>query len=133
MSVLEEPKWLRDEYLLIIHPRQLERFKGIPGVRDTNLLASALTRPRNLLNYGDPSPDIAALAAAYAFGIVRNHPFGDGNKRAGFLACLTFLRLNGYDLTSSEEENYQTIMRLAEGSLAEETLVQWIRENIVPR
>lgn len=127
----DEPRWVRDEYVLIIHQRQLERYKGIPGVRDTNLLASALARPRNLLAYGDPTPDMAALAASYAYGIVRNHPFADGNKRAGFMVSLAFLRLNGYDLVSPEEENYQTFIRLAEGNLAEEELAQWMRENMV--
>ena len=87
-------------------------------------------RPRNLLFYGEPPPDLAALAAAYAFGIARNHQFNDGNKRVALVVCRTFLLLNGYDLIAMQEEKYQTFLSLAAGELSDSELAAWIRERL---
>jgi death-on-curing protein len=122
--------WIRTDVALAIHRRQLAEHGGSEGVRDAGLLASALDRPRNLAAYGDPAPDLAALAAAYAFGIARNHPFIDGNKRTAFVVCSTFLILNGSDVSASREEKYSTFLRLAKGDLSDEDLTAWIRGHI---
>lgn len=112
-----------------IHQRQIAEHGGSSGVRDDGLLLSALARPQNLLAYGEQKADLAALAAAYAFGIVRNHPFVDGNKRTALVAARTFLLLNGLDLEASQEEKYLTFLQLAEGSISEEELAEWIRQR----
>ena len=98
-------------------------------MRDLNLLQSALTRPKQLAAYGD-KPDIIALAAAYTAGIVRNHPFLDGNKRTGFLVGVLFLELNGYRFTATEESAAQAILSLAAGTLDEPALAAWLRANV---
>ena len=114
-----------------IQTDQLREHGGLPGVRDENALESALSRPRQKwANATDV--DVAALAAAYALGIVRNHPYRDGNKRIGFLAMATFLALNGYALDVSDEEIVMQVVRLASGSLSEEHLTAWIRERLGP-
>ncbi|HZT42206.1 MAG TPA: type II toxin-antitoxin system death-on-curing family toxin [Chthonomonadaceae bacterium] len=125
------PIWIREDVVRAIHQRQLAEHGGLPGVRDPNALASALARPRNLLAYGEPMPDIVTLAAAYAYGIARNHPFADGNKRVSLVVCRTFLMLNGYDIDATQEEKYKTFLRLAAGELSEEELIQWIRQCLV--
>jgi len=122
--------WLIEETLKAIHQRQIAEHGGSPGVRDEGLLQSALARPRNLFAYSDREPDLAELAASYAFGLVRNHPFIDGNKRTGFVAARTFLLLNEADLLDSPEEKYLTFLRLAEGAISEEQLAGWIREHL---
>lgn len=122
--------WIRDDVVLAIHQRQLAEHGGGSGLRDASLLESALTRPRNLLAYGDPAPDIACLAAAYAYGIVANHPFVDGNKRTAFVVCRTFLLLNGRDLEATREGKVATFIQLAAGSIDEEALADWIRERL---
>jgi death-on-curing protein len=94
------------------------------------LLSSALARPRNLLADTKPRPDIAALAAAYAFGIARDHPFVDANKRTALVAARTFLIVNGVDLDATQDEKYLTFLELAEGTLAEEELADWIRKRM---
>lgn len=99
-------------------------------MRDAGLLSSALARPRNLLTYTKPRPDIAALAAAYAFGIARDHPFVDGNKRTALVAARTFLIVNGVDLDATQDEKYLTFLELAKGTLAEEELADWIRKRM---
>jgi death-on-curing protein len=121
--------WLLDEAVRAIHQRQIAEHGGSSGVRDDGLLLSALARPQNLLAYGEQKADLAALAAAYAFGIVRNHPFVDGNKRTALVAARTFLLLNGLDLEASQEEKYLTFLQLAEGSISEEELAEWIRQR----
>ena len=121
--------WVRDDVVLAIHRRQLAEHGGQKGVRDEGLLASALARPKNLMAYSDLPPDIAALAASYAYGIARNHAFVDGNKRTAFVVCQTFLALNGLELPCPKEEQYLTFLRLAEGNLEESQLGHWIREN----
>ncbi len=122
--------WLLEEAVSAIHERQIAEHGGSSGVRDEGLLLSALARPQHLLAYGDPPPDAAALAAGYAFGIARNHPFIDGNKRTALVAARTFLLINGYDLEASQEEKYLTFLHLAEGSLTEEELAAWIRQHL---
>jgi len=129
--VAEPVVWVRVDVVLAIHRRQLAEHGGSEGLRDAGLLASALDRPRNLAAYGDPAPDLAPLAAAYAAGIARNHPFVDGNKRTAFVICRTFLILNGFDVTASREEKYATFLSLARGELADEQLAAWIRQRLV--
>ncbi len=122
--------WLLEEAVRTIHERQISEHGGSSGLRDEGLLLSALARPQHLLAYREPSPDAAALAASYAFGIARNHPFIDGNKRTAFVVARTFLLLNGSNVEASQEEKYLTFLRLAEGSLTEEELAAWIRQHL---
>ena len=122
-------RWLSKASVLAIHYAQLAEHGGSSGVRDDNLLESALSRPYQLASYGNAS--VADLAAAYAYGIAQNHPFVDGNKRAGFVVATTFLLLNGYDLTAAEREVVTTFLLLASGELAEEALSGWFGRNIV--
>lgn len=123
-----ELKWVRVEAVIAIHKRQITEHGGSDGVRDEGLLLSALARPQNLLAYGE-DVDIAALVAAYAFGIAKNHPFIDGNKRTALVVLRTFVSLNGYSLDASEEDKYTTILNLAEGNLTEEQLGEWVRSH----
>jgi death-on-curing protein len=125
-----EPIWVREDVVFAIQRRQLAEHGGREGVRDPGLLASALARPRQLLAYSEPPPDLAALAAAYAFGILRNYPFIDGNKRAALVAMRTFLKLNGHDLAASQEEKYRTVLALADGRLSEEEFAEWVRAHL---
>jgi death on curing protein len=127
---VSEYVWLLPEVVLSIHGRQIAEHGGEPGLRDEGLFESALARPKNLLAYGEPPPDIAALAAAYAFGLCKNHPFIDGNKRVGYVAARTFLLLNERDISAPPEEKYMTMLSLAEGRLSEQELAQWIRERM---
>src|SRR5258707_12984085 len=122
--------WLLEETVLAIHHRQISEHGGSEGLRDEGLLASALARPQNLLAYAQPPPDFARLAAAYAYGIARDHPFVDGNKRTALVAARTFLLLNGVNLEATQDEKYQTFLQLAQGSLTEEQLADWIRRRI---
>lgn len=117
------------ETVLAIHSRQIAEHGGSDGLRDEGLLLSALARPENLLAYGE-NVDIAALAASYAFGIAKNHPFIDGNKRTSLVVMRTSLASNGIDFAASREEKYITFLKLAEGRLSEEQLADWIREHI---
>lgn len=103
---------------------------GSEGLRDEGLLLAALARPQNLLAYGEPAPDLPSLAAAYAYGIARNHPFVDGNKRTALVAARTFLLLNGVDLEASQDDKVLTFLSLAEGAVSEEELADWIRKRI---
>jgi death on curing protein len=122
-----EPEWLDLEIMLDIHAEQLALFGGPDGVRDLGLLESALARPVNKFAYGET--DMASLAAAYAFGIARNHPFVDGNKRAAFAALIVFLGLNGIDFAPAPEAATAIIMSLAAGEVGEDNLARWIRDN----
>ena len=122
--------WLLEETLTAIHHRQIAEHGGSEGLRDEGLLLSALARPQNLLAYGEPAPDLASLAAAYAYGIARNHPFVDGNKRTALVAARTFLILNGVDLEATQDDKVLTILNLAEGTISEEQLADWIRKRI---
>ncbi len=127
---MNQPVWIRPDAVLAIHARQIAEHGGEAGLRDAGLLDSALNRPRNLLAYGDPKPDLAALAAAYAFGITRDHPFIDGNKRTAYVVCRTFLLLNSQDVAASAEEKYLTFLKLADGSLDEVELADWLRRHL---
>jgi death-on-curing protein len=122
-----EPIWLRLEAILAAHDDQLAEHGGGVGVRDQGLLESALARPLNLHAYGEPS--LPRLAAAYAFGIARNHPFVDGNKRTALVAAELFLGLNGYDLTADDVEVVEVFLALATGELSEDELAAWIGRN----
>jgi len=119
--------WLRPDALTALHSEQLAEHGGANGVRDMGLLESALARPENLAAYGEPS--VFDLASAYAFGIVKNHPFIDGNKRAGFQAAATFLFLNGQSLTASDQSVVETVLGLAAGEVSEEEFALWLKAN----
>lgn len=120
--------WIGSVVALIAHEEQLRDHGGPQGVRDVTLLESALAKPQNLASYG--KPDAAALAASYAFGIARNHPFFDGNKRIATVISETFLNINGYTLTASDPELAVAIESLAAGELSEEDLASWFREHL---
>lgn len=122
--------WLLEETVIAIQQRQISEHGGSEGLRDEGLLASALARPQNVLAYAQPPPDLAVLAAAYAYGIARNHPFVDGNKRTALVAARTFLLLNGVNLEANQDEKYLTFLQLAQGTLTEEQLANWIRKRI---
>ena len=128
----DEPLWVSDDIAHAIHDRQLAEHGGSTGVRDAALLASALAKPRNLYAYGDPKPDLAALAASYSFGIARNHPFVDGNKRTALVIGQLFLRLNGYKVDATQAVKAHTFMALAASRLAEDGLADWYRTRLVP-
>ena len=123
-------KWLPIDRVLAIHRRQIAEHGGSDGVRDLGLRESALARPLNIEAY-EPDSDIATLAAAYPFGIVKNHSFIDGNKRTGYVVMETFLIKNGFELNAKPADKYLTIIGLAEGSLSKEELVDWLLERIV--
>lgn len=128
---MPEIKWLLEETVQIIHKRQIAEHGGSDGVRDEGLLLSALARPQNLLAYSEETPDISALAASLAYGIAKNHPFIDGNKRTALVVARTFLLLNGFNINANQEEKYLTFLKLAEGSLSEEELADWIRQKLI--
>jgi death-on-curing protein len=128
---MTEPVWIPREMVLAMHLRQLAEHGGGQGVRDDGLLDSALQRPANKLAYG--SPDLAELAAAYAYGIARNHPFIDGNKRTALVTSFTFLYVNGLQMTTSQEQNARQFLALAEGSVEESELADWFRQSTSPR
>jgi death on curing protein len=130
MSAPKNVIWVREDVVLAVHPRQLAEHGGGEGLRDEGLLQSALARPQNLLAYSAPSPDLASLAAAYAYGIARNHPFVDGNKRTALIVARLFLLLNGMDLVATQEEKYSTFLALAAGELSEENLANWVRQHL---
>lgn len=121
--------WVERALALAIHDRQLAEHGGVSGVRDDNLLESALARPRQLHHYGNPPPDLADLAASLAYGLARNHPFVDGNKRTAYVVCRVFLALNGVELIASAEDKYLSILALAEGRMPAETYAAWLREH----
>ena len=123
--------WVGKPLALAIHDRQLAEHGGGSGVRDNTLLDSALARPQQLFAYGDPPPDLAALAASLAFGLARNHPFVDGNKRTAAVACETFIRLNDAVLQADDLALYPAYIGLAEGSLSETEFAAWLRERLV--
>lgn len=124
-------RWLDPALVHAVHEEQLAEHGGGTGVRDANLLASALARPEQLAHYG--KPDVAALAASYGYGISRNHPFVDGNKRTAFVAVELFLALNGHDLRASDADCVVNMLEVAAGNLSEESFAEWIRQNIQSR
>jgi death-on-curing protein len=129
---VREPNWVSRTIVLLSHNEALARDGGAAGVRDMGLLESALARPQNLYAY-DPDADAAALAAAYAFGIVRNHPFVDGNKRTGFLVAVFFLELNGMRFIANEVDATVQTLALAASEIDEAEFAAWLRGNVQPR
>lgn len=127
-----EPIWISLDLIMAIHERQLAEHGGGRGVRDQGMLESALARPEQTFAYGGVGMDVVELAAAYAFGLSRNHPFVDGNKRTAAVACEVFLELNGHHLLASDEDLYPLFMALAAGEVDEPALVQWLREHVRP-
>lgn len=122
--------WIERSLALAIHDRQLAEHGGGSGVRDEALLDSALARPQQLHAYGDPPPDLSDLAASLAFGLARNHPFGDGNKRTAHVCYRVFLALNDAHLDASEEAKYLQMLTLAEGALSETDFAAWLRAHL---
>jgi death on curing protein len=122
-----EPKWLTYDQVIAVHSRQLRRFGGATGLRDDGLLRSAIERPINKWHY--EQAEIPALAAAYAFGLAKNHAFVDGNKRIAFMSMMIFLRKNGVKFSPDQAHATKIIMSLAAGEVKEESLTRWIRDN----
>jgi death-on-curing protein len=128
---MNEPVWIEKPEVLIVHSMQLAEHGGSDGIRDETLLDSALAKPRNVFAYTN-DPSLSRLAASYAFGIARNHPFIDGNKRTALVVSEGFLRLNGLKVISAPEEKYFTFLHLADGSLSEDQLTAWFTKHAVP-
>jgi death-on-curing protein len=130
---MKEPVWIRQDVVLRMHEEALMLHGGPEGVRDLGLLESALARPKNLFAYSEQDAPIARLAASYAVGIIANHPFVDGNKRTAFTVSLTFLKLNGLEVTATKEERVLTFWSLAAGEISEQQLALWFERNTVLR
>lgn len=128
---MSEWVWLNRAVIIAIHEVQLAEHGGGTGVRDAGLLDSALGKPQQLNNYGEPPPDAAALAASYGYGISRNHPFIDGNKRPGYVAAELFLRLNGWRLNADDASCVVTMLAVAAGDITEEAFAAWLRAHAV--
>lgn len=124
--------WLEKDAVLNIHDRQVAEHGGSAGVRDEGLLESALARPQQLHAYGNPAPDLADLAAALAYGLARNHPFIDGNKRTAAVCCETFIELNEASLEAGDPELFPQYLALAEGKLSERDFAAWLRQRLRP-
>jgi death on curing protein len=124
-------RWVNKRVLLMLHDESLALHGGGTGIRDEGLLDSALMRPQNLATYGHP--DVHALAACYCYGIAKNHPFVDGNKRAAFLSLGLFYFLNGFRLTASQADATLRVLGVADGSITEDSLAQWLRMNTSKR
>jgi death on curing protein len=127
MSVPPEPAWVTYDQAIAIHSRQLRRFGGAPGLRDEGMLRSALQRPFDKWQY--EQAELPELAAAYAFGLAKNHAFVDGNKRIAFMTMTVFLRTNGVPFAPQPAHATAIIMSLAAGEVSEESLTRWIRDN----
>lgn len=125
-----EPAWLTQDIVRAAHERQLKRFGGPPGLRDLGMLESALSRPQNKFAYGET--DMAVLAAAYGYGLARNHAFIDGNKRIAFMAIMLFLRINGVAFAPDPAHATAMILEVAAGNISEEGLTRWLRDNWPP-
>ncbi|AFZ28300.1 death-on-curing family protein (plasmid) [Cylindrospermum stagnale PCC 7417] len=123
--------WLDETIVRAMHEDQLAQHGGLAGVRDNNLFLASLDRPKNLLAYGEPTPTIFDLAAAYGYGFAKNHAFIDGNKRVAFVVMATFLELNGYSLDVPETEVVLVMERLAAGSETQESIAQWLQKNSI--
>ena len=127
---MTEPIWINVRVIKAFHDRQINEHGGLPGLGDEELFLSALSRPKNAYHYSDQKPDVAELAAAYGFGLAKNHPFNDANKRTALIAMRLFLKLNGYDLAALPEDKYKTIIYVAASDITEDELAQWIRKNL---
>jgi death-on-curing protein len=128
---VNEPIWISKKAVLAMHSAQLAEHGCSDGIRDETLLDSALAKPHNVFAYAD-QPDIFRLAASYAFGIARNRPFVDGNKRTALVVSITFLDRNGWDIVAPKEDVYFTFLHLADGSLSEEELTAWFTRHAAP-
>jgi death on curing protein len=128
---MKEPRWIQDRVVRAIHSRQLAEHGGLDGIRDEGLLSSALARSKHVFAHTKPRPDLPALAAAYAYGIAQNHPFLDGNKRTAYVVCRTFVKLNGNDIHATDVDKYSTFLGVAEGTVDEAALAEWIRKHLV--
>ena len=128
MNEADEPKWITYDQAIAIHSRQLRRFGGAAGLRDEGMLRSALGRPMNKWRY--EQADLPGLAAAYAFGLAKNHAFVDGNKRTAFMAMMVFLRKNGINFTPDQAQATKVILALAAGEISEQSLARWIADNL---
>ncbi len=124
---MNPPEWVLLETAVLVHEQSLAAFGGLAGIRDEGLLASAMSRPQNLFAYGKPT--LHELAAAYAFGIAKNHPFFDGNKRAAFVVGVIFLELNGQRFTAGEADAALRTLALAAGEMAEPAYAAWLEAN----
>jgi death-on-curing protein len=124
---VKQPQWISKDVVLAMHEELLARYGGLSGVRDEGLLDSALCRPEHLFAYG--TPDLYDLAASYSAGIVKNHPFLDGNKRSGFLTAYTFLEANGEEFTAAEEEVVLRTLALAAGDIREKDYAAWLKAS----
>lgn len=124
---MTEPTWLLPETVIKIHDRQIEEHGGLIGVRDENLLISEVARPQNLYAYG--TPNIFEMAASLAFGLAKNHPFNDANKRTAYVSCRTFIRLNGYDLHASDLDKLETMLKLSSDKITEQEFTKWLELN----
>jgi len=124
---MKEPTWVLREVVLLLHEQSLAQFGGSTGVRDEGLMDSALGKPQNLYAYGKPS--LFELAASYAFGLVKNHPFIDGNKRAGFVVAVLFIELNGYRFQATEVDAALRTLALAAGGMTETAYADWLKAN----
>lgn len=133
MSNLKEPLWILLESVYLIHKRQLAEHGGKDGIRDQSLLESALNRAKHIFYYERSTATIARMAAAYAYGIAKNHPFFDGNKRTSLVICETFLRINKHTLVSTPEEKYSKFLGLISGDVSEEDFSNWISDKLVSR
>ncbi len=129
---MSEPRWLTSSVVLAIHADQITEHGGSAGLRDRGLLESALEKPRNRLHY-EPDSDLATVAASYGFGVARNHPFIDGNKRVAFQVMYVFLGLNGLRIEPAQEEVVSLMLSVASGDIDEPQLASWLREGSVPR
>jgi death-on-curing protein len=127
LSEQQEPRWITYEQAIAIHSRQLRRFGGAPGLRDEGMLRSALERPINKWRY--EQSELPELAAAYAFGLAKNHAFVDGNKRIAFMSMMSFLHKNGIRFEPDPAQSTSIILSLAAGEVSEESLARWIRDN----
>ena len=123
-----EPKWLTRLIVDAVHNEQIREHGGLAGIRDEAVLEAALARPLQKWRY-QPNTDVPALAAAYAFGLIKNHPYRDGNKRIGFLSMVTFLGLNGFDLTATDADVVSEFVTLDAGSVSEDELRKWVNEH----
>lgn len=126
---MREPTWLNIECLLAIHAELLQRFGGLDGLREEDLLKTALDRPRNCFQYSEATPGLPTLAASYTEAIIGKHPFVDGNKRTGFIAAYTFLGINGLQLIATEESAAERTLALAARAIKEQEYAQWLARH----
>ncbi len=132
MSKQDDPTWITREAAEAVHAEQLAEHGGADGVRDSGLLDSALSRPRHLFAYTDPTPNVPELAAAYAFAIAKNHAFIDGNKRTAAVVCELFLNLNGYEMLATNEQLIPQFLGLAAGDVDEDAFTVWLKKHVRP-